>query len=81
MTAEYERANVQLNRPQAIALIKELVTAKLIEPSWISIEKTNKDAYQIKIKCVHDISDIAQFCTKNELVMDEQNGFCLISKP
>ncbi len=38
-----------MNRQQAVGLLKELVVSKLIEPSWISIEKT-KDVYKLKIK-------------------------------
>jgi hypothetical protein len=74
-------ANVQLNRPQAVALLKELVKSKLIDPSWISIENPKEDAYKIKIKCIQDVSGIERFCANNKLVMEEQDGFCVISNP
>jgi hypothetical protein len=73
-------ASVLLNRPHAIALLKELVSSKLIDPSWISIEKTKEDSYKLKIKCIQDVSAIEQFCANNHLVMEGQDGFIVILK-
>jgi hypothetical protein len=33
-----------------MALLKKLVASELIDPSWISMEKTNGDVYRLKIK-------------------------------
>jgi len=64
-----------------MALLKELVASKLIEPSWISIEKSQEETYQLKIRSISESSEITQFFVNNNLVVKEKNGFWLISKP
>ena len=64
-----------------MVLLKELIASRLIEPTWISIEKAKKDAYKLKIKTVQKTSEITQFFNSNNLVVEEQNDYWLISKP
>ena len=39
-----------LDRKKAVALLKELVTKQLIQPSLVLIEKRKPDSYQLEIK-------------------------------
>jgi hypothetical protein len=71
---------VHLNRKQAVVLLKELAASKLIDPSWISIEKATKEAYRLKVRSSQEPFEITRFCDSNNLSIEEQNGFWLISK-
>jgi hypothetical protein len=61
-----------LNRPQAMALLKILGASKLIEQSWISIEKTNEDPYKLKVKSSQEASETTRFCDSNNLLIKKQ---------
>ncbi len=72
--------NVHLDRLEALALLKKLIASNLIEPSWISIESA-AEVYKLKIKATQKTVEIEQFFSSNNLVLEEQNGYWLISKP
>jgi hypothetical protein len=61
-------------------LLKQLSDSKLIEPIWVSIESKDEN-YQLKIKENLKNRQLENFCSTNNLKIEEQNGYWLISKP
>ena len=73
---------VQLNRKEAITLLKELVAKNLVEPSYVSIDQRNQNRYQLKIKCNYYQEDIMQFAKNNGLFIeaDKDQKYLVIYK-
>ena len=74
--------NVQLDRTQAMALLKELVANDLVDPSFVSIMQKKPNHYQLKIKCNYN-KRIEEFAKNNNLSIeeDEEKKYLLIYKP
>jgi hypothetical protein len=70
-----------LDRQQTIALLKELLASNLLEPTWISLEKSKENTFKLKIKTSEKTCAIQQFFSANNLMLEEVNGYWLISKP
>jgi hypothetical protein len=68
-----------LDRQQAMTLLKQLTVSKLIDPSWISMEYTS-NGFKLKIRAVQKTPELIQFFATNNLVMEEQAGYWLISQ-
>ena len=69
-----------MNRAQAVALVKELVASELIEPSWISIQNVTNDLCKLKINIPVRKQEIRAFILKNDLLLEEQEEYWLLSK-
>jgi len=72
-----------LNREEAVAVLKELVSLHLVEASWVAIGKRKKTQYQLEIKCDYQNQTMQEFLIKNNLAMEEDKarGICFIYKP
>ncbi len=47
-----------MDRPQAIALLRDLVDKDLVDPSFVAIELRIPNHYQIQIKCNYNKKEI-----------------------
>ena len=69
-----------MNRTQAVALVKELVASELIDPSWISIQNVTSELCKLKINIPVRKQEIRDFILKNNLQLEEQEEYWLLSK-
>lgn len=72
-----------MERHEAIAVLKELICANLIQPTMVYLKQTKIGHYEIIIKGECDPVEVKQFITKKNLTMlvDEEKGICRIHKP
>lgn len=72
-----------MRRPEAISVLKELVTARLIQPSMVSIEHNRQDSYSLVMKDGYDPISLGVFLVGRGLVCseDKEKGTCTIYKP
>ena len=71
-----------LDRLQAMALLKELVANKVVEPTYIHVSLRKPDDYQIQIKC--DNNEEIEVFAKNHgltVIEDKQRKYLVIFKP
>jgi hypothetical protein len=68
-----------LKREEALVLLKLLSSSKLIDPNWVSIESM-AEGTKIKIREMGQLSNIQDFCSINNLKLEKQNDYLLISK-
>jgi hypothetical protein len=73
---------LQLDRLQAMALLKELVSNNLVDPSYVSIGKRSPTNYQIQIKC-NNKEEIEAYAKKHGLTIEEdkEKRYLFIFKP
>jgi len=64
-----------------MTLLKELTSSQLIDLSWVSMEKTKDDAYKLKIKMCEKSHALQEFVDNKKLLLEQDNGYWLISKP
>ena len=69
-----------MNRAEALAILTKLLSSKIIDLSWVSID-SNAEEVKLKIKETQKNPLLEQFCSNNNLKLEEQNGYWLISKP
>ena len=72
-----------LNRKEAIALLKELIANDLVELSWVSICEKNPSDFQLQIRSNYERQRIEAFTQKHNFVIEENKdrGLLIISKP
>jgi hypothetical protein len=68
-----------MDRAEALILLKQLSTSRIIDPSWFSVENKG-EAVELKIREPQKSSQLEQFCSNNNLKLEEKNGYLLISK-
>jgi hypothetical protein len=71
-----------LNREQAVVIAKEMVASKIVEPFWISIENRRNSQCRLRLKAKGLTKEaLSAFVAKNNLLLEEENEYWLISKP
>jgi hypothetical protein len=65
-----------MKRAEAIALLKELGSGQLVEPSLVLIERKRPDFYQLIIKGNYNFQEIKTFLGNKFLVEESKN--CLV---
>jgi hypothetical protein len=70
-----------LDRAEAIALLKELISLNLVQPSLISVEKNSRGSFSLIMKVNGDLQGIRQLTAEKNLAMEEdtEKGYCIIS--
>jgi hypothetical protein len=81
MTGAKIFGDAQLDRQQAMTLLKQLTLSNLIDPSWVSMEKEQNEVYKLKIKAAPKTAEIQAFFLANNLKIEEIGGYWIISKP
>jgi hypothetical protein len=73
----------RLNRQEASALLKELITNDLIDPNWVSIGERHPKDFQLQFKTVHDSQKLEALTRSRNLVIevDKKKGYIFIYKP
>ena len=64
---------------EAIAVLFELGTCQLINPSLVVLEQNKSDKYQLNVKGEYNFGDVAVFL-KNRLCLKEVNNYLVIFK-
>jgi hypothetical protein len=67
-----------MKRAEAVALLKELGLAQLIQPSFVLIEQRFPDVYQLRIKGNYDFQEIGLFFN-NRFLIEEFENYLVIS--
>ncbi len=71
-----------MKRAEAVAVLKELSTELLIQPSWVLIEQRKPDSYQLCVKGDFDLPQLEDLLKKYTLSFEEDTkGFLCIFKP
>jgi hypothetical protein len=70
----------RMKRQEAVALLKELSTEQLIQPSLILIQQRSPDRFQLQIKGNYDCQQIEVFL-KNKFSLEESKGYLIIFTP
>ena len=73
----------RLDRPLAMALLKELVKNDLVDPSYVSLFQMKPNNFQIQIKCDYNKAEIEQYAEKYDLAIseDKERKYLVIYKP
>jgi hypothetical protein len=73
----------QMRRHEAVALLKELGSEHLLQPSLVLIEQRKPDRFQLCIKGEYDLHEIEAFVQKHNLAIQENltNGLLCIFRP
>lgn len=70
-----------MERNEAAALLKELITLKLVSPSFLSIRRNEYGKFDVVLKTDVNAPDFKQFITERNLIMyTDKEGFCVISR-
>ena len=74
---------IQLNRLQAMAMLKGLVRNDLVEPSYISMVNVKPDKFQIQIRSDYKKEEIDAYARKHGLTIkeDKESKYLVIYKP
>jgi len=74
---------VLLDRPEAMALLRELMSYNLVEPSWVSIGERKPKNYQLQIKSDYNKSEIEKYAQEKQLTVIEDmvRKYLVIFKP
>jgi hypothetical protein len=67
-----------IKRAEAVALLKELGSEQLIQPSFVLIEQRFPDIYQLKIKGNYNLQEIGIFL-KTRFLVEENENYLIIS--
>jgi hypothetical protein len=72
-----------MKRNEAVALLKELGSEHLLQPSFVIIEQRKPDRYQLCVKGDYDRHEIEDFLQKYNLAIEEDvtRGLLCIFKP
>jgi hypothetical protein len=75
--------NVHLDRAEAVALVKELISLHLVQPSLISIEKNTRGAFSLIMKIDGDLQGIKHLIAEKNLAIEEdkEKGYFIIFEP
>ncbi len=60
-----------MDRTDAVALLREITDKRLVEPSFISIEKNKHGTYNLIIKGESDIKELKELVAGKNLVIEE----------
>jgi len=66
--------NVHLDRQEAIALLKELTDLKIIQPSFVAIEKNKQSGFVVIIKGDCDIQALKELVAERNLAIETEKG-------
>lgn len=71
-----------MDRPQAMALLRELIVNNLIEPSYVHVSQKTLDQYLIQIKSDYNREGIEEYAKKHGLTIqeDKERKYLLIFK-
>jgi hypothetical protein len=71
-----------LDRPQAIALLKELVDKNLVEPTFVSMFQVKPNHFQVQIRCDYKKEEIEEHAKKHGLriIEDKERKYLTIFK-
>jgi hypothetical protein len=67
-----------VKRTEAVALLKELGSEQLIQPSWVLVEQKCPDSYQLRIKGDYNLQEIGTFLN-NKFLIEECKNYLIIS--
>ena len=70
-----------LDRKEAVALLKELGTDHLIQPSLVLIKQRTPDSYQLTIKGDYDLKEIELLLKNRNFCIEENKNYLNIFKP
>jgi hypothetical protein len=72
-----------LDRAEAVALLKEIISLHLVQPSLISIEKNPRGGFSLIMKIDGDLQGIRKFIAKKNLAIEEdkKKGYFIIFEP
>jgi hypothetical protein len=68
---------VYIKRAEAVALLKELGEAELIQPSFVLLEIRSPDIYQLRIRGSYDLQEIKRYL-KNRFKIEEYEKYLVI---
>ena len=69
-----------MKREEAVALLKELGSVSLIQPSLVLIEKRKPDRYQLQIRGDYNRQLIGIFLKKRNFSVEMSNDYLIIFK-
>jgi hypothetical protein len=70
-----------VKREEAVALLKELGSVSLIQPSLALIEKRKSDSYQLQIRGDYSRQLIGVFLKKRHFSFEMSNDYLIVFKP
>ena len=71
----------RMKREEAAALLKELGTEHLVQPSLVLIEKRKPDRYQLQIRGDYNRQLIGIFLKKRHFSFEMSNDYLIVFKP
>ena len=66
-----------IKRAEAVALLKELGEAELIQPSFVLLEIKSPDNYQLRIRGSYNLQEIKSYL-KNRFLIEEYENYLVI---
>jgi hypothetical protein len=69
-----------VKREEAVALLKELGTERLVQPSLVLIEKRKSDSYQLQIIGYYNLQLIGIFLKKRHFSFEMSNDYLIVFK-
>jgi hypothetical protein len=65
-----------LDRVEAVALLKQMITLGLILPSFVSVEKNSNNGFNLVLKSEGDLLEVRAFLSNKNLVLfeDKEKG-------
>jgi len=75
--------DVHLDRAEAVALLREMISLHLVQPSLISVEKNTRGGFSLIMKVDGDLQGIKRLIAKKNLAMEEdkKKGYFIIFEP
>lgn len=70
-----------MKRNEAVALLKELSSEHLIQPTFVIIQQRKPERYQLEIKGEYDRQLIEKFLNNRNAVLEETGNYLVIFKP
>ncbi|HMK93856.1 MAG TPA: hypothetical protein VK536_00495 [Candidatus Limnocylindrales bacterium] len=72
-----------MDRAEAVALLDELISLHLVQPSLILIEKNSNGSFSLVMKVDGDLKGLRQFVAEKKFAMeeDERKGYLTIFEP
>lgn len=73
---------MDLDREQAMAMLKELVANNLVDPGYVSILQVKPNNFQIQIKCDYNKKEIEEYANNHGLTIteDKERKYLVIYK-
>ncbi|MGA2681227.1 MAG: hypothetical protein ABSF44_05435 [Candidatus Bathyarchaeia archaeon] len=70
-----------MDRKEAVALLKELGTEHLIQPTFVLIKQRTPDSHQLQIKGDYDREEIELLLKNRKFSLEENKDYLIIFKP